>query len=434
MSSDSSGARVASARRRSEANPPIAVVGAGVIGVAAALELQRAGFDVELVDADAPGLGCSFGNAGILATSFILPLASPAQLLSAPKMLLDPLGPLAIRWSDLGSTAPWILELMRNSLPGRRRRSIDQLKILNSQALQSWRVVAASIGAGHLLVERGMLEVSCSGSSLRSLRSATTALRREGVAIEDLDEDAVRSFESALTGPVAGGAFHRDVAHVADPHLLTQALLAAFRSAGGSFTKIEVERLEPSDGGVTLHAAGSSRTFGRAVVAAGTASARLLAPFGLRIPLQAEHGYHATLPTAASALSRPILFHDESFLATPMSCGLRLAGTVELAGPDAPPNLVRGERLIHLAERYLGSLDTTDRRLWRGMRPSLPDSLPAIGQLGEAPQIYYSFGHQHLGLTLAAVTANMIAALVAGKASPVPTAPFALDRFGSGLK
>lgn len=407
----------------------VAIVGGGVIGIASAVCLRDAGFSVLLIDRDEPGTGCSAGNAGVVATSFILPLSSVSHIMSAPRMLLDEMAPLSLPWRHVAAYAPWLGQFALNALPGRRRRSIDALKRLNGDALAAWKRLLGGSMASRFLIERGMLDIVASGVSLAGLRAGAAQLRAEGVPVDILGPGEVFELEPALGDRVAGAAFHSGVAQVTDPLLLSRALLDRFVAGGGQVARLNVEAVAVEADGVRVIADAQSLRVRNLLVAAGFWSPRFVAPFGLRAPLRAERGYHLMLPAMAGLLGRPVSFHAESFLATPMEGGLRLAGTVELAPPDAPADWRRADNLPALAARYFPGLDLNGQSRWVGSRPSFADSLPAIGAVRGAGQILYAFGHQHLGLTQAAVTAEYVRDIIRGY-MPHNIESFSLERFG----
>lgn len=344
-------------------------------------------------------------------------------------MLLDEDAPLSIPPKYIAEYAPWLMSFMANAMPKRRRHSIEALKQLNADSLPAWyRLLGAEMGR-EFLRQTGMLDVVAKGRSCAGLRSNAALLVAEGIAIDELSAQEAESMESALEGRLAGANFHRDVAQVTDPLLLSRAMVERVVAKGGRIEQLSVRAIFPAGAGVELHTSDGVHKFGAVVIAAGWWSSALVTPFGLRSPLRAERGYHAMLPACGYGLGRPVSFHEESFLATPMSGGLRLAGTVELSPPTAKPNWHRAENLPRLARRYLPNLVLEGQSNWFGSRPSFADSLPAIGAVKGANQILYAFGHQHLGLTQAAVTAELIHKIIRGK-MPDNIQTFSLERFG----
>lgn len=419
---------------QSDSRPTIAVVGGGVIGLATALTLQRRGLQVTLIDRDAPGQGCSSGNAAVIASSFVMPLSSIGHLFAAPRMLLNPLGPLSIRVSDLPELAPWLARFALNALPVRQRRTIDALKAINSGALRAWRSLLAEAQAPDLLIERGMLDVikPAKPSANRSLTASAARLASEGIALDRLSSEEIGEMEPLLDGMTGGGVFHRDVAQVRDPNDVNAALLRAFVESGGRVRTLPILSITPGPDNVTVVGEYETLSMDYAVLSAGYWSGDLLRPLGISVPIGTERGYSLTLRFIGQTPSRPISFHEESFLATPISGGLRLAGTVELARAEAAPNWRRADQLAALARRYIPNLDGVAKDRWMGCRPSFPDSLPAIGRLGSAPRLLYAFGHQHLGLTQAAVTAEAVASMLDRGPAPFETAALSLSRFRAG--
>lgn len=406
------------------------VVGAGVIGTAIAEQLQSRGDRVLLVDRAEPGSGCSSGNAGHFATDAVLPLANPQTILSIPKMLMDPLGPLAIRWSYLPSMLPWLLRFARAALPANARASARTLRELNRRSIASFDRLLARTGLQDLMVKRGALTLYQTEKGRRAHRATVAVLRDYGIEIEELDTGALRELEPALSESLVGGLYFPNTAHTVNPLRLVRELARVFRAGGGTFERAEVQRLTPqADGEVAVQLDNGALNARRVIVAAGAWSKSLAAQLGCRVPLDTERGYHLMLPQPSVELERPLVSFERSFVMTPMEEGLRLAGTVELAGLKAPPNYRRADILYRHAEAILPGLRRDDAQRWMGFRPSLPDSLPVIGRAPNRKNIYFAFGHQHLGLTQAAITAEIIADLVEGRPPEVDIRPLAVDRF-----
>lgn len=407
----------------------VAIVGGGVIGIATALCLQDAGMSVLLLDRDEPGAGCSSGNAGVIATSFVLPLSSFSHIAGAPKMLLDRMAPLSLPWRYAADYTPWLWRFALNAFPHQRRHTIDVLKQLNCQSLPAWRRLLSEELYSRFIAERGMLDVIAAGRPLKGLHANAEALLAEDVPVDVLDATQVAELEPTLRDKVAGGTLHSAVAQVAEPKRLSDAMIDLFGARGGAFLRMDVANIRSKPHGVEVVGEGMVQPANAAVICAGWWSAKLIAQFGLHAPLRAERGYHVMLPAVAECFSRPVSFHEESFLATPMTGGLRLAGTVELAPPDAQPDWKRASNLLTLARRYLPDLDVDGLTQWVGSRPSFADSLPAIGRVPNAPNVYYSFGHQHLGLTQAAISAEYVRDIIRGN-MPENIRSCSLARFG----
>ncbi len=248
--------------------------------------------------------------------------------------------------------------------------------------------------------------------------------------VERLEPEAVYQMEPALARDLAGAYFYPDVGHVADPKRVCDTVAAQFRAEGGRIARTAVRALAVGSDGrprLTLHD-GAESAFESAVLAAGIWSSKLVWPLGLRVPLESERGYHLMLPTPGIALRRPVSNGDIRFMMTPLEGGLRLGGTAEFAGLAAAPNWKRAEKFLAPAQSLLPGLSGAGAKPWMGHRPSTPDSLPVIGPVRGYPRVLCAFGHGHLGLTLGAITAGLVADLVQGRSSE-DAQPFDPGRF-----
>ena len=408
----------------------VVVVGAGMVGVSAALWLQESGHAVTLIDRGAPGRGTSYGNAGIFATYSCIPINAPRRIVDAPSMLLDPSSPLSIQWSYLPRFLPWALRFLAACRPGRVRATVAALAAILARAEEGFRPLARRAGIESLLGSAGALYVYESDESWRRDRANRERRRAHGVAMRELDASEVYELEPALAHVVHRGIHLDDVYYLRNPHAVVDRLARAFVQWGGSLRQADVKSIGNGRPGLLeVVTAGERILADRVVVASGAWSTRLLGRLGERIPLDTERGYHVVFPEAASLLGRPVAPVDGGFFMTPMEGGLRAAGTVEFAGLDAPPRPARVEALTAAVRRLLPDLGDPAES-WLGFRPTLPDSLPAIGPLPSEPRILCAFGHQHLGMTLGGITGKLVAELVDGVETPsVDLAPFRPDRF-----
>lgn len=409
----------------------IVVIGAGIIGAAIAEQLQSRGHSVLLVDRDEPGTGCSFGNAGHFATDVVLPLANMQTILSLPKLLTDPLGPLSFRWQYLPKLIPWILRFAMAALPGNVRQSCTHLRALNGRSIESYDRLLGRLGLQDLMTKKGALTVYESAASAGKNANTVAQLRGFGVEIESLGREQIRDLEPALSEHIAGGLYFPKTAHTVNPYRLVQSLVAEFRSRGGQWLQQAVSGLHTrADGATDIALRDGSRLSARKViVAAGAWSRPLAKQLGYSVPLDTERGYHLMLPEPGCALTRPMVSFERSFVMTPMEEGVRLAGTVELAGLDAPADDRRADILYQHAQSILPGLQNRGAKRWMGFRPSLPDSLPVIGASPYNPSQFFAFGHQHLGLTQAAITAELLADQLEGKRPEIDLSPFSVNRF-----
>lgn len=414
-----------------DATQATAVIGAGIVGVSVAHFLQRDGHRVVLIERGAPGAGTSYGNAGAVVTGSPVPLGTPRMLWRVPGMLLDPCGPLALRWRYLPRLAPWLFALIRASSPARVAAIARDRAALAAGAEQAWRTILRGSAVEGLLRPYPWLEVYDSDAGFAETAGERASMTDLGVPYEVLDADALRQLEPALArffrhGFLQGGAF------VANPGRTVEALATRFVAEGGRLLRAEVRDLEPLSPGWRIATDGAPLCAARIVVAAGAWSRRLARRLGLDVPLDTERGYHAMLTPVTPGLSHPTYWGERGFVLAPMEQGLRLTTGVEFAGLEAPPDFRRVRRMIPLAQRMLPGLEATPRSLWLGHRPSLPDSKPVIGRVPAQADAFLAFGHGHLGLTLGPVTGRIVADLVAGRDPGLDLAPFRADRNFAG--
>lgn len=408
---------------------PIVVVGGGVVGLASALRLARAFPDVVLVERDEPGMACSFGNAGHVATEQVFPLASPATLAGAPRLLLGNNGPLSIRAGYAHRIAPWLLRFALAARPAAFRRGTAALASLQSRAIDALARLCADAGIPEQLHRRGHLILVENPRLVAEARRQIAGFAEHGIAAEWLEPAAVAE---RIPGIIANsGAIHvLDTAHVGDPLTLSRGLLQAFVAAGGTVLRDEVTGIERrGDNQLYLRLHGRDIATQRVVIAAGAWSRPLAAQTGFDVPLDTERGYHVTIRGWRGGLELAVASLDRMTIMTPLDCGLRMTGFVELGGLTLPPDPRRPARLHGHLSALLPGAPTEGREEWMGFRPSLPDHLPVIGSCPDDDRICYAFGHQHLGLTLAGVTADVVLELCTGTKPDIDLAPFRIDRF-----
>jgi D-amino-acid dehydrogenase len=411
----------------------VIVIGAGIVGVAIALRLRQEGREVLLLDRECVAAQASRGNAGALAFSDILPLASPGVLRKAPRWLLDPLGPLAIRPRYLPRLIPWLYCFWRASRPARVRAStVAQAELLALSAAETPLLLAAA-GASHMLRSDGVLHLYESEAELRAAEPAWRARTDHGIAFTHLNSpQAIAELQPGLSPKLVAATFVPAWKTVSDPLRVTEALARHFEELGGRIRRADAVALVSAADSVKVQTRdGQTLDALHVVVAAGAWSHRLARTLADDIPLETERGYNVTLPVGAFDLKRQLTFGGHGFVVTPLACGVRVGGGVEFAGLDAPPNFARAAALLAKAKRFMPGLRTEGGREWMGFRPSLPDSLPAIGPAAADKRVIYAFGHGHLGLTQAAATARLVADMMSGKPSPLDLTPFRPQRFSS---
>lgn len=406
----------------------VAVIGAGVIGITSALKLQQLGFNVTIFDPQGAAQGCSKGNAGHLATEQVFPLASPSTIKQIPSMLFASQSPLSIRWRDVLSTLPWMIRFLYSA----RKRSFDTstraLTELNQHSLPSWETLLSSIDEEGLIKVDGSLLVFESEALFESYQETLDALNQAGVEYQIWDQLRLRRKLPKLGLQVRYGVFFPNTGHTIEPYELCVSLNQRFQELGGKFVENGVLSLTKQGEVITEN---GTQQFDRIVLAAGLHSAPLVASLtGIKVPIQAERGYHVMVEKFDHELPMAVSSADRKFIMTPMKHGLRLAGTVEYGSPSAPFNRKRTELLIKQGDIMLQ--DGIDRRAvgdhWMGERPSTSDSLPVIDTICD-DKIVLAFGHQHLGLTQAAITADLVSQLITNQPTSINVAPFTLRRF-----
>ncbi|MCV2867902.1 FAD-binding oxidoreductase [Defluviimonas sp. WL0002] len=406
----------------------IAVVGAGVVGLAIAHRLASGGHEVVVIDPEPPGSGASYGNAGTVADYAVQPVGTPDVLRNLPSLLFDRNSPLAIRKAALPTLAPWLLRFARQSLPGAARRNAQALATLLSDAAPRWQALAADIGAAEILQDRGCLYWYRTDRALSAAESDLRFRQACGVTVERLTPAELAALEPGLPVDGGGAAFFPNALFMTDPGRMVGELAKATAARGASFLTTRVAGLRRTSGGVRLSGPGLDVTVRHAVIAAGAHSRALAWQAGDRIPLDTERGYHLEWNMDRSPVTRPVCPTDRGFYMCPMAGRLRVAGTVELGGLKAPPSPHRKARLLEGAREIFPNLPPPDRD-WMGFRPSIPDSLPVIGPSREGDDVLFAFGHGHIGLTLAPITAAMIEGWIHGNTPAEGADAVRADRF-----
>jgi D-amino-acid dehydrogenase len=411
--------------------PSVTFIGAGVIGLCCARTLQRRGYSVTVIDPLDPGMGTSYGNAGILATGSVLPEGKPGLWKRVPGMLLDPLGPLTIRPSYLPKLTPWMLRFIANTTAKRSEEISQALATIVLPGLDHYRALLDDVPDEDIPIrQQGCLYLYPSAANLAAAQGDIETRRRRGVEIEMLGPDEVRQLVPAIGPDMAGGALATQSGHTTSPLALSQLLAARIVAEGGKFMKAKASGFAiGSDGPTHVHTDQGDIPVEAVVVAAGAFSKPLAKSLGTTVPLDTERGYHMMLPQPGFDLRVPMLINAHGYAVTPMQDGIRLAGTVEFGGTEAVPNYARADMLLKRARQLFPDLQDAGAEKWMGHRPSMPDSLPVISRSSRFSRVFFAFGHGHLGLSLGAVTGRLIADLVQDRSSDISQTPFRADRF-----
>ena len=408
----------------------VAVIGAGVVGVSTALYLQRDGRQVILIDPRGPGEGTSRGNASVFAVESCVPVATPGIVWKVPGMLMDPLGPLAIRWGYLPKLAPWLWEFVKASSPKRVEEISIALRSVLAGSLEAFAPLLKEAGEAEMIRKTGWLGVYETEKKWQGAQADLALQRRRGVPFTVLPAEEIRQFEPALAPIYRHAVHYPENAYAVNNFRLVQVLADSFLRNGGTHVREEAHGFELGPNGPTHVLTNGGRHACDAVaVTAGAWSKRLCQKLGHDPLLDTERGYHVMLPEPGVTPRLPVYSGDFSYATTPLEHGLRVAGTVELGGLSAPPNYARAEVLMKRARRMFPGLNDTGRADWMGFRPSMPDSVPVISGSTRHRNAFFGFGHGHIGLTLGAVTGRILADLVAGRDPGIDMHPFRIDRF-----
>jgi glycine/D-amino acid oxidase-like deaminating enzyme len=405
----------------------IAVIGAGVVGLTIALELIDAGHDVALVDPGLPGMGASYGNAGTIAGYATSPVGTPDVLRALPSLMFSRTSPLAIRHRALPSLTPWLLRFLRQSLPAAAGRNAVAIAALLANAGERWDDLALRVAGAGILQRRGCLYLYETPSALEAAKAELSQRRALGVEVSLIGPNELAVLEPGLARLAGGAAYFTGATFLDDPGRMMGLIAAAVLAHARLYTA-RADRLTRKPDGVVIEGAGLHLHARKVVIAAGAHSKALAQQAGDRIPLDTERGYHVEWDMTEPLLSRPSCPTSRGFYFCPMVGRLRVAGTVELGGLHLPPSPHRVRKLVEGARAFFPDLGEPDRE-WMGFRPSMPDSLPVIGPSMRGGEVIHAFGHGHLGVTMAPVTARIVADLVAGRSPTIDIAAYRPGRF-----
>lgn len=410
--------------------PSATVIGAGIVGICCAAYLQREGYAVEVVDPEPPGTQCSHGNAGGICPGSCVPIAMPGMLAKVPGWLLDPDGPLFIRLAYLPQAMPWVARLLMASRKDRVEQIATDMRNLHRLTFECYEPLLREAGCAHLVAQRGQLFVFEKPNAIAMSDYGLTLRRERGVKVEILDRDELRQLEPALAPIFHTGVYLPEQGQCSNPGKLVRMLAAHLERNGAMFTRARVTGFEFGDAGVTaLLTDNGRRPAETVVVAAGAWSGRLAALLGSRVPLESERGYHAMVDGQDAGLRIQTIWSDRKFVASPMEDGMRFAGTVELAGLSAPPNMARADLLLKMGLQMFPQLQPRTTTNWMGHRPGMPDTIPVIDRSSRFRNAFFAFGHGHMGLIGGSVTGKLVSQMVAGKPTSIDISPYRASRF-----
>lgn len=417
-----------------ESSNRVAVIGAGVVGACTALMLQRYGHKVAIIDPKPPGEGASFGNAGCLNSSSIVPMSMPGLWKDVPGWLLDPLGPLSVRWSYLPRIIPWLTRFVQSGRPDKVAAQAFALRGLLSPTLELMTSLAKEAGAEDLIRHQGHLYVYRSKKGFRKDQSGWTLRQQNGIKLQILTQQELRDFDPALAPHYFCGVFVEENGHTVNPSKLVKRLVEQVVRNGGVLVPAIAQEIILDENLVRgVQTSSGEVPADYVVVSTGAYSKCLASQMGDQVMLDTERGYHLMIRDPEVKPTVPTTEAEGKFIVNAMEDGLRVAGTVELGGLHLPPNWRRAWSLLQNARQMFPGLAAEypeDRiTLWMGFRPSMPDSLPVIGPSKRSPNVLYGFGHGHVGMTGAPMTAKILAAAISGQNLETDISAFSPRRF-----
>jgi len=410
--------------------PDVTVIGAGIAGIVTALTLGRDGLKVSVVDEMIPDKRCSYGNGGAIGPDSCTPMALPGILPKIPRWLFDRSGPVSVDWRYLPRALPWLLRWIDAGRLENARASAVAMRALHRTSLEIYRDLLGLESYADLIRTTGNLYVYETAEPSKSELIGRQLQCEQGVKPEPLTAGDVQDLEPALAPLFKRGVMLPGNVFTHNPSRFLSTLSECFLETGGQIVRGRVTGFDIGPSGPRALLTETARlAVDRVVISAGVWSGRLAALLGTRVPLEAERGYHVTLPEAGIELRNKVMNGTHMFGLTPMEDGLQITGTVEIAGLEAAPSHQRTDALLAHGRRMLPNLNDAGARTWMGPRPSLPDSLPVICRSPRFGNVFFGFGHGHWGLSGAPMTGQLIAAMIGGREPPIDPRPYRADRF-----
>ncbi len=409
-------------------NLKIGIIGAGIQGVCNALFLQKKGYEVTLFDKDEPGnLSASYGNAGHFSPYASIPLNRPDILTDVPAMLLSSSGPLALKWNYVPKMIPWFLKFLKNCSTKNMMHTAKYMHQILDLALPAYDELFDQIDLSGLVENKGIMYI-WNNKNLKS-RELEINIRNEiGAEQQLLNQKEIHDLEPNIKKIYHAGVFYKKARHAKNPKKILLKLFDLFVKKDGKFLKLNIQDIVFDNEKPTLKSEAQQFLFDKVVIACGAFSKKLTDKLDEKIPLDTERGYHIHFKGCEHLISRPVVFQNRGFGMTPMEQGLRVVGTVEFGGLENPVSKGRIKNLINNAKYLLDGLPEHEDE-WLGFRPTLPDYLPVIGPSKNYKNIFYSFGHHHLGWTLAAISGKIISNMIADKKTNLNLEPYSSKRF-----
>ena len=405
----------------------IGIIGAGIQGVCNALFLQKKGFDVTLFDRDEPGNAASYGNAGHFSPYASVPLNRTDILTDVPKMIISSRGPLALKWNYVHKMIPWFVRFLSNCSENKMMHTAKYMHQILNLSLPAYDELFDEVDIQNLIENKGILYV-WNNKNLKSRDLEIKIRNKLGVKQKVLSKKEIHDLEPNLKNFYHGGVFYDYARHARNPKKILLKLFKNFVNKNGKFIKLNIKNLDFDNNKPVLRSETNRFIFDKIIIACGAFSKRLTDKLHEKIPLDTERGYHVHFKGYDHLISRPVVYSNRGFGMTPMEQGLRVVGTVEFGGLDNPLSKKRINNLILNAKDMIEGLpDHQDE--WLGFRPTLPDFLPIIGPSKNYANVYYCFGHHHLGWTLGAISGKIISTMIANENTNLDLKPYSSLRF-----
>ncbi len=405
----------------------IGIIGAGIQGVCNALFLQRKGYEVTIFDKREPGSSASYGNAGHFSPYASVPLNRPDVLSDVPSMLLSTRGPLALKWNYVYKMLPWFYSFVKNCRENKMMHTAKYMHQILDLSLPAFDELFEEINLDGLIEHKGIMYV-WTNKSLKSRDLEINLRNNLGVKQRLLSPKEIHDLEPNLKPFYDGGVIYDYARHARNPKKILIKLFENFTSKGGKFLKLNIEKLDFDEEKPVIRSETQRFIFDKLVIACGAFSKKFTDKLHENIPLETERGYHVHFKGYENLISRPIVYADKGFGMTPMEQGLRVVGTVEFGGLENPLSKSRISNLVLNAREMLDGLPEHNDE-WLGFRPTLPDFLPIIGPSKNFKNVFYSFGHHHLGWTLGAISGKIISSMISDENTNLDLEPYSSLRF-----
>ena len=405
----------------------IGIIGAGIQGVCNALFLQKKGYEVTIFDKYEPGSSASYGNAGHFSPYASVPLNRPDVLSDVPSMLLSTRGPLALKWNYVYKMLPWFYSFVKNCRENKMMHTAKYMHQILDLSLPAFDELFEEINLDGLIEHKGIMYVWTNKS--QKSRDLEINLRNNlGVKQRLLSPKEIHDLEPNLKPFYDGGVIYDYARHARNPKKILIKLFENFTLKGGKFLKLNIEKLDFDEEKPVIRSETQRFIFDKLVIACGAFSKKFTDILHENIPLETERGYHVHFKGYENLISRPIVYADKGFGMTPMDQGLRVVGTVEFGGLQNPLSKSRINNLVLNAREMLDGLPEHNDE-WLGFRPTLPDFLPIIGPSKNFKNVFYSFGHHHLGWTLGAISGKIISSMISDENTNLDLEPYSSLRF-----